>query len=170
MKRAVLTVVLVALVIVELYLFTGFLPTRWQVAINDTLCRILPQTYDPFSRHASCHRPRNRTGNERAHRVEIDCVDSLYWDAAGEHVLNSLGVAASAAVFTNSQQAACMRRPALPWRQLGRLAVVNRRYHNLAPFVRQIGERKAQTCAKAISRQLNILNAFPGHRVTPNRA
>src|SRR5207237_5168371 len=68
-------------------------------------------------------------------------------------------VAASAAVFTNSQQAACMRRPALPWRQLGRLAVVNRRYHNLAPFVRQIGERKAQTCAKAISRQLNILNA-----------
>ena len=46
MKRAVLTVVLVALVIVELYLFTGFLPTRWQVAINDTLCRILPQTYD----------------------------------------------------------------------------------------------------------------------------
>src|SRR5207237_5168370 len=89
--RAVLTVVLVALVIVELYLFTGFLPTRWQVAINDTLCRILPQTYDPFSRHASCHRPRNRTGNERAHRVEIDCVGSLYWDAAGEHVLNSLG-------------------------------------------------------------------------------
>ena len=40
MKRAVLTVVLVALVIVELYLFTGFLPTRWQVAIDDTLCQI----------------------------------------------------------------------------------------------------------------------------------
>ena len=25
-----------------------------------------------------------------------------------------------------------------------------RRYHNFAPFVRQTGERKAQTCAKAI--------------------
>src|ERR1035437_1407806 len=31
---------------------------------------------------------------------------------------------------------------------------VNRRYHNFAPFVRQIGERKAQTCAMAILRQL----------------
>ena len=46
MKRVVPTIVLVALVIVELYLFTGFLPTRWQVAINDTLRHILPQTYD----------------------------------------------------------------------------------------------------------------------------
>jgi hypothetical protein len=31
----------------------------------------------------------------------------------------------------------------------------NRRYHNFAPFVRQIGERKAQTCAMAIFRQLS---------------
>jgi hypothetical protein len=29
-----------------------------------------------------------------------------------------------------------------------------RRYHNFAPFVRQIGERKAQTCAMAIFHHL----------------
>jgi hypothetical protein len=29
---------------------------------------------------------------------------------------------------------------------------VNRPYRNFAPFVRQTGERKAQTCAKAIYR------------------
>jgi hypothetical protein len=29
-----------------------------------------------------------------------------------------------------------------------------RRYRNFAPFVRQTGERKAQTCAKGILRQL----------------
>jgi hypothetical protein len=34
------------------------------------------------------------------------------------------------------------------------LPVVNRRYRNFAPFVRQTGERKAQTCAKGISQQL----------------
>ena len=50
MKRAVLTVVLVALVIVELYLFTGFLPTRWQVAINDTLCRMKAKPAMSFQR------------------------------------------------------------------------------------------------------------------------
>jgi hypothetical protein len=30
----------------------------------------------------------------------------------------------------------------------------HRRYHNSAPFVRQTGERKAQTCAMAIFQQL----------------
>ena len=30
---------------------------------------------------------------------------------------------------------------------------VIRRYHNFAPFVRRIGERKAQTCAMAMFQQ-----------------
>ena len=33
------------------------------------------------------------------------------------------------------------------------LVVVVRRYRNFEPFIRQIGERKAQTCAKAMLRQ-----------------
>ena len=33
------------------------------------------------------------------------------------------------------------------------MVYVTRRYHNFAPFVRQIGERKAQTCAIGMLRQ-----------------
>jgi hypothetical protein len=32
----------------------------------------------------------------------------------------------------------------------------NRRHRNIAPFVRRTGERKAQTCAKAIYQQLRL--------------
>lgn len=46
MKRVVLKAVLVALLTLELYLFTGFLRMRWQVAINDAIPRILPPTHD----------------------------------------------------------------------------------------------------------------------------
>ena len=38
------------------------------------------------------------------------------------------------------------------------MTVVTRPYHNFAPFVRQIGERKAQACAKAILQQLRAIN------------
>jgi hypothetical protein len=38
---------------------------------------------------------------------------------------------------------------------LAQIAVVIRPYHNFAPFVRQIGERKAQACAKEIFHQLS---------------
>jgi hypothetical protein len=41
-----------------------------------------------------------------------------------------------------------------------RLASVNRRYRNFAPFVRQTGERKAQTCAMAIFRQQWVVGYF----------
>ena len=37
----------------------------------------------------------------------------------------------------------------------------NRPYHNFAPFVRQIGERKAQACAKAMLRQQRERMAKP---------
>jgi hypothetical protein len=33
---------------------------------------------------------------------------------------------------------------------------INRRYRNFAPFVRQTSERKAQTCAMGILRQLRM--------------
>ncbi len=36
---------------------------------------------------------------------------------------------------------------------------VYRRYQNFAPFVRQIGERKAQTCAKAMFQQLRSVSS-----------
>jgi hypothetical protein len=39
------------------------------------------------------------------------------------------------------------------------ITVENRRYHNFAPFVRQTGERKAQTCAIAILQQLRHRDA-----------
>src|ERR1039457_4098309 len=39
--------------------------------------------------------------------------------------------------------------------------VANRRYRNFAPFVRQTGERKAQTCAMAIYQQRSAARECP---------
>ena len=36
------------------------------------------------------------------------------------------------------------------------VTVVTKPYHNFAPFVRRIGERKAQTCAMGMFHQLTI--------------
>ncbi len=45
MKRFVLSVVLVVLLPVELYLCISLLPTRWQNAVDQALCRVLPHDY-----------------------------------------------------------------------------------------------------------------------------
>ena len=49
MKKVVRTVTLIALMLVEIYLCTAFLPAKWQHAIRITVARILPKTYDQWA-------------------------------------------------------------------------------------------------------------------------
>jgi hypothetical protein len=49
MKKVVLTVALIALILVEIYLCTAFLPAKWQHAIGIPLSRILPKTHDQWA-------------------------------------------------------------------------------------------------------------------------
>jgi hypothetical protein len=43
MKRVALKLAIAVLLITELYICTGFLPNRWQVAIDHTLSQLLPE-------------------------------------------------------------------------------------------------------------------------------
>ncbi len=49
MKRTVLIVLLISLVLSEMFLFTGFLPSAWQHAIYEPASKMFPETLDQTS-------------------------------------------------------------------------------------------------------------------------